>query len=135
MPTKKSKTKPKKKMKSKAKPKPALQKVEIDLNIRSEHPSLPAPATVDQIRAFAPEISKRLKKKYGVGSIEVERQKTFPFDPLSILVTIAIYVGLKAADKLIEKITEDVYTWVKEELSAGSVTKAGKHRTSKTQHS
>jgi hypothetical protein len=115
-------------------PTSGLKKVEIDLHVRSEHPSLPAPAAVDEIRAFAPEISRRLKAKYGEGRVDVERQKTFPVDPLSILITIGIYVGLKAADKLIQRITEDVYDMVKEKLSAASVTKAGKHRTSIIKH-
>ena len=124
----KSKPKPRAKLKSKAKSL-QLKKIEIDLTVRSEHPSLPAPAAVEQIRRFAPELSERLKAKYGEGTVEVDRQKTFPADPATILVTIGIFVGLKIAEALIAKITEDVYHWVREKLTAADVTKVGRHRT------
>jgi hypothetical protein len=109
----------------------SLKKIEMDLTVHSEHPGLPPPAAVDEIRAFAPEISKRLKAKYGDGSVEVERQKTFPIAALSVLVTIGIFVGKKVAETVIGKMTEDVYNWIKEKLSAANVTKAGKHRVSR----
>jgi len=141
MPTKKSKatSKGKSKSKPKARSKPAIRpasqkKVEMDLTVHSEHPSLPAPAAVDEIRAFAPDISKRLKAKYGEGSVEVQRQKTFPVDPLSVLVTIGIFVGTKVVEKIIGKMAEDVYNWIKEKLSGADVTKAGKHRVSRIKH-
>lgn len=111
------------------------KKVEIDLLIRSEHPSFQAPTAPTKIRALEPEISKRLTQTYGTGydrrGFSAERQKTFPLDPLSILVTVVIYVGLKVADKVIEKMTEDVYDDVKKNLTTASVSKAGKHRVSK----
>jgi hypothetical protein len=126
----KSKSKAKSKSKLKAKPQPVgRKKVELDLNVETEHPSLPAPAAAAEIRNFAPELSKRLQKKYGEGRVEVTRQKTFPADPATILITIGIFVGLRVAEALISKMTEDVYTWVKEKLDRASVSKAGKHRT------
>lgn len=141
VPKKKVKTKSAKKSKNKprAKTKPQgkansgeVRKVELDLTVRSEHPSLPAPAAAEQIRKLAPELSALLKAKYGEGTVEVERQKTFPADPATILVTIGIFVGLEVAKTVISEIIRDVYHWVREKIAAANVTQAGAHRTKRT---
>jgi hypothetical protein len=130
---KKSKNKPKAKSKPKGKANSGeVRKVELDLTVRSEHPSLPAPAAAEQIRKLAPELSQRLKAKYGEGTVEVERQKTFPADPATILVTIGIFVGLELAKAVISEITRDVYHWVEEKIVAANVTQAAAHRTKRT---
>jgi hypothetical protein len=132
----KAKSKNKRKSGRKASPKSkaakGVIKIEMDLNVRSEHPSLPAPAAVDQIRKLTPGLTKQLKEKYKAefkrGRIQVARQKTFPVDPATIVVTIMIYVGMKVVDKVIEKLTEDVYDEVKKEVTDASVTRAGESR-------
>jgi hypothetical protein len=73
MPTKKS---PKK---GTAKP----RKIEVVLKIQSLHPSLPAPVAAETVAGSSAELVDHFRAKYGEVWVAIERQRTFPVDPIT----------------------------------------------------
>jgi len=89
--------------------------IEIKLNIQSHNQNVPAAPFVKDVDQAVQEFSKSRPREEQV-RFSVDRQKTYPIGIETVVVTVVIYVGIKVADAVISKVTEDVYRWVKDKL-------------------
>jgi adenylyl- and sulfurtransferase ThiI len=101
-----------------------LRKLEVVIKIQSLHPSLSAPEAVETIAASVSELANRFHAKYPGVRVNVERQKTFPVDPVTILVTIGIFIGTRIAEKSVDAVIDMAVKWAKGKLKGARVTKS-----------
>lgn len=99
-------------------------KIEVVLKIRSAHPSLPAPVAAERVAEAVADLADHLRPKYSGIRVKIERRKTFPVDPITILVTVAIFIGKRIAGKAVDKVTDATVKWAKGKLKGARVTKA-----------
>jgi len=103
------------------------RKIEVVLKIRSLHPSLPAPVAAEKVAKSSSDLEKHLRgkfqEKYGAVRVSIARRKTFPVDPVTILVTVAIFIGHRVAGKAVDKMIDTTVTWAKGKLKGARVSK------------
>jgi hypothetical protein len=99
------------------------KKIKVTLKIRSLDPNVPPQVAAEKVAESTQALSKHLKAKFGNVLVKVDRRKTFPIDPLTILVTVAIFVGNRVAGKSVDKVIDATVSWAKRKFKRTSVTK------------
>jgi hypothetical protein len=99
------------------------KKIKVILKIRSLDPGVPPQVAAEKVAESAPALSKHLKAKFGIVRVQVDRRKTFPVDPVTILVTVAIFVGTRVAGKAVDKVIDATVSWAKRKFKRAHITK------------
>jgi len=97
--------------------------IKVTLKIRSLDPSEPPQVAAEKVAESAATLSKHLGAKFGNVRIQVDRRKTFPIDPVTILVTVVIFVGNRVVGEAVDKVIDATVSWAKRKFKRASVTR------------
>jgi hypothetical protein len=104
------------------------KKIEIILKVHSLHASLPTPVAAELLFKSKIDLAKKLQAQYGKARVTLERQKTFPVDPGTILLTVGIFIGTQIAGKAVDEVIDLTLDWAKKKLKKARVTKYRKSK-------
>jgi hypothetical protein len=91
------------------------EELRVQFRIRSEDPNVPTPVISGQIQQKVSDLQALLRKKYPVEAVRIDREATFPLDPVTIAVGFAIAVAGGFSGGIGKNIADDVYDWLKDE--------------------
>jgi len=93
---------------------------EVRLKIASLHPVNTAEELVEQLLQLTPELSNHIKDLHPGVTVEADREKSIPIDPVSAYLVLKFVGGALAAGAL-KKLGEDAYTFLKKKIKNGTV--------------
>jgi hypothetical protein len=87
-------------------------RIKAVIKISSRDPNTPTPVLFGNVLKELPDLQAKLRSR-GASGLSARRRQGMTLDPSIVFFTVAVIVGKRITETLVEKIVADVYGWLK----------------------